>query len=264
MLAPGEWQVGVFNPLRIGFDWVDIEVHPLVFLTAPHVDVKVPLTGAHPNRWQFTGQLGVSVPTLAWRLAKPFGFSGDLVPSCKVAEHDPSLSGWCQRPGWIVAPKFGLWATREFGVQGDNDGYSALTVRGEIATGIAVSGQAAAPLDAWGPVDVQFAPAVGRTRAQVRVAYDHLAASWLRLRGEIGGYWVSRIEGMDDLSPLTASVYAGFDLRTSAHTRMTAGAMYWNVDRHQRKVTTGADGYAQVAYVRSHEVWPTVDFIWSY
>ena len=115
ILAPDQWQIGVFNPLRLGLSWVEVEIHPLVFLAAPHVDVKVPLTASHPDHWQWTAQLGVGVPTLGWRLAKPMGLAGDLVPSCKVAEHDPSAAANCQRPGWLVVPKFGVWASREYG-----------------------------------------------------------------------------------------------------------------------------------------------------
>lgn len=264
VLAPGEWQVGVFNPLRLGLDWLEVEVHPLLLLAAPQVDVKIPLTASLPDAWQWTAQVGLGVPTMAWRLAKPFGLAGDLVPSCKVAEHDAASAASCQRPGWLIVPKVGVWASREFGHSAASDGYSALTLHAEIASGFAFSGQAAPPLDAWAPVDVQLAPYVGRTRAQLRVAYDQLLMPWLRLRGELGGYWISRPVGDAALSTLTASVYVGLDVRITAHARLTLGAMAYDIDRHQQKTEKTADGFDTYTYVRSREVWPTLDFIWSY
>jgi len=259
-LAPGAWQVGVFNPLRVGLRWVELELHPLLWLVAPHADVKVPIAGGGPDRWEWSARLGLGVPSAAWRLAKPFGLAGDLVPSCKVAAHEPARGADCHRPGWLAVPKIGLLATRSIGPAG---GESAITLSAEIAAGLPLVGEAARPLDAWAPIDVALAPSLGRTRAQLRAAVDLLATPWLRLRGELTGIHVSR-PADDPLSTLTASAYAGLDLRTSAHTRVTAGAMYWNTDRRQREVTKGADGFAFVRYVRSHEVWPTVDFLWSY
>ncbi|MBM4343623.1 MAG: hypothetical protein FJ100_09630 [Deltaproteobacteria bacterium] len=264
ILAPGQWQVGLFNPLRYGLQWVEIELHPIVFLAAPHIDVKVPLSSAHPDQWQWTAHLGLGVPTLGWRLPKPMGLAGDLVPSCKVAEADPKAAGWCQRPGWLVVPKFGVWATREYGHDAAGGGYSALSLRAEIASGFAVSGDEAAPLDAWGPVDVQLAPQVGRTRAQVRAAVDHRLLDGLRARAEIGGYWVSRPAGDDAVSPWTLSVYAGLDVRATAHTRVTLGAMVYDLDRRQQLLKKTADGFDSYSYVRSHELWPTVDVLWTY
>ncbi len=264
ILAPGQWQIGLFNPLRYGLQWVEIELHPLVFLAAPHVDVKVPLSSTHPDQWQWTAHLGVGVPTLGWRLPKPLGLAGDLVPSCKVAEVDPKAAGWCKRPGWLVVPKLGVWATREYSHDAGGDGYSTMTLRAEIASGFAVSGAEAAPLDAWGPVDVQLAPQVGRTRAQLRAAVDHRVLDGLRLRAELGGYWVSRPAGDEAVSPWTMSVYAGLDLRATAHTRLTLGAMVYDLDRRQQVLEKTAEGFDKYTYVRSHEVWPTVDFIWTY
>lgn len=264
ILAPGQWQMGLFNPLRYGLNWVEIELHPVVFLAAPHVDVKVPLTSTHPDHWQWTAHLGLGVPTLGWRLAKPMGLAGDLVPSCKVAEADPKAAGWCKRPGWLLVPKLGVWATREYGHDIRGDGFSTLTLRAEIASGLAVSGQEAAPLDAWGPVDVQLAPQIGRTRAQLRAGVDHRVLDGLRLRGELGGYWVSRPAGDDAVSPWTVSVYLGLDARLTAHTRVTLGAMVYDLDRRQQVIEKTADGFDKYSYVRSHEVWPTVDLIWTY
>lgn len=263
VLSQGQYAVGVFNPLRIGTVAGEVELHPLVALVAPHVTVRSPLRSAEkPGDWRWSLVTGLSLPTGAWRLPKPLGLAGDLVPSCKVVGDDPARGGSCDRPGWLLAGKLGLVASKGF-VDAAGQERGVLTLRMEAAGAWTIFGEEARPLHAWAPVEVQLAPQIGQSRSQVRVAYDHAVADFLRLRAELGGYLLSR--PIDDLtSPWVASAYLGADLRTSQRTRLTLGAMYWNSDRHQRVVSKGSDGYAQVEYVRSHEVWPTVDFLWQW
>lgn len=262
VLDPGRFQVGVFNPLRLGLPHVEIEVHPIAMLVAPHVDARFWLRRPRaPGDVRLSGLVGLAVPTPAWRLAKPFGLAGDLVPSCKVAAVNPALEGECDRPGWLVVPKVGAALSKGLFVR-DGAERGVLTGRLEVAKGIAVAGDEARPLDAWAPVTVQFAPFLGQWRARLRWAYDHAVLDGLRLRAEVGAHWVGR-PADDPLSRLFVSGYAGLDLRTTETTRLTAGAMWWNADKHERVVTTGPDGFAEVAYVRSNEFWPTLDFVWT-
>jgi hypothetical protein len=263
VLSPGQYAIGVFNPLRIGTFAGELEVHPLVMLVAPHVTLRSQVRAAEkPGDWRWSLVSGLSLPSGAWRLAKPLGLSGDLVPSCKVAGDDPARGGSCDRPGWLLAGKLGLVASKGF-VDSAGQERGMLTLRMEAAGAWTLFGQEGRPLHAWAPVEVQMAPEIGQSRSQVRVAYDHAVADFLRLRAELGGYLLSR--PIDDLtSPWVASGYVGADLRTSQRTRLTLGAMYWNSDRHQREVTKGSDGFAQVEYVRTHEVWPTLDFLWQW
>ncbi len=255
--------VGLFNPLRIGFAQAEIELHPLAALVAPHADLRLPLLRAQqPGGWRTAAILGLALPSPAWRLEKPLGFSGDLLPSCKVADVDPSLASWCDRPGWMLSPKFGVQISKGLAMDGAVE-RGVLTVSGEVATGWLLSGKAARPLDAWAPVAVQFAPYIGRFRAQVRAGYDHALGDYLRLRIEAAGYYVER-PADDPLSPWYASVHLGADVRTSEHTRVAVGAIYWNYDKHERTVQVDADGFANVSYGRSHEVWPAVDFLWMW
>jgi hypothetical protein len=263
VLAPGQWETGVFNPLRLGFDSVELEVHPLVFFVAPHLDVRVPVVRAdEPGGLRVTAVAGLAVPTAGFRNAMPFGVAGDLVPSCKVAADDPSRASTCDAPPWVVVPKVGASASMGLFVdEGVERG--VLTVRAELAKGIPWSGEAARPLDAWAPVAVKLAPALGQLRAEARVAYDHALLDWLRARAELGAHFTSR-PADDPLSPWYTSAYLGVDVRTTEHTRVTLGGVWWTADKHERVVETGEDGYATVSYVRSHELWPTIDFLWRY
>lgn len=263
VLSDGQYALGVFNPLRIGTGAGELEFHPLVALVAPHLTLRSTVRSAEkPGDWRWTLVTGLSLPTGAWRLPKPLGLAGDLVPSCKVEGDDPARGGSCDQPGWLLAGKLGVVASKGV-VDAAGQERGVLTLRMEVAGAWTIFGKEARPLHAWAPVEVQLAPEIGQSRSQVRVAYDHAVADGLRLRAELGGYLLSR--PIDDLtSPWLASAYLGADLRTSQRTRLTLGAIYWNSDRHQREVTKGSDGYAQVEAVRTHEVWPTVDFLWQW
>lgn len=263
VLTPGTHAIGVFNPLRVGTWAGEFEVHPLVMLVAPHVTLRTPVKVAEkPGEWRWTLETGLSLPTGAWRLAKPLGLSGDLVPSCKVVGDDPERGGSCERPGWLLAGKLGILISKGF-LDSAGQERGTLTLRAQTAGALPLFGDSARPLHAWAPVEVQLSPEIGQSRSQVRLGYDHAVADFLRLRGELAGYLLGRPLD-DNTSPVVASAYLGADLRTSQRTRITAGAIYWNSDRHQRAVTKGSDGYAQVESVRTHEVWPTVDFLWQW
>lgn len=256
--------VGVFNPLRLAVaDGVELEVHPLIFLTAPHVDVRVAHQPGAAGDIRVTGEYGLSLPTGALRLAKPLGLSGDLVPSCKVAAKDPALAGECQKAPWTLVGHAGVVVSGDVGLSAEATPAATWTLRADVAKGLVFSGGEVRPLDAWAPVDVSLAPSLGYTRAQVRGQWDQRVLAWLRVRTEVG-LWLTTQAADADRSPLAVSAYLGTDLRTSIHTRLTLGAVYWNSDRHQVVVHKGADGFAEVVRVRSHEVWPTVDFLWSF
>lgn len=263
VLPQGDYAVGVFNPLRVGTWAGELELHPLLMVVAPHVLLRTPIRVAEkPGDWRWTLESGVSMPSGAWRLPKPFGLAGDLVPSCQVTDDDPSRGDSCERPGWLVVGKLGIVLSKGF-LDAAGQERGTLTLRAQTAGAWQVLGEAARPMHTWAPVETQFSPEIGQSRSQVRVAYDHAVADGLRLRSEIAGYLVGRPLD-DDTSPVIASAYFGIDLRTSRRTRLTAGAIYWNSDLHQRVVTKGSDGFATVEAVRTHEVWPTVDFLWQW
>jgi len=262
VLPPKSFEIGVFSPARIGLPHVELEVHPLAALVAPHVDARFWLRRpASLGDVRFSWVLGLAVPTPALRLAKPLGLAGDLVPSCKVAAVEPNAARWCQESGWVVAPKLALWMSK--GVVRGGEERGVFTMLAEATKGLVVAGEAARPLDAWAPVTTQLAPYLGGFRADLRARYDHAVLDGLRLRGELGATWIGR-PADDPLSPLFLMAYVGADVRTSPHTRVTAGVVAWNADKHERVVVTNADGFAEVSYVRSYELWPAVDFVWRY
>lgn len=259
--AKGSYSLGLFNPLRWAlWDGVEVEAHPLVFISAPHVTARVRHLDA--NGWRIAGEYGFGLPVFAWTRARPLGVSGDLVPSCKVADDDAKASRWCDRPGWILVPSLGVAISKGFqDAAGAERGIA--TLRFDVSKGFTVAGHAGAPLAAWAPVDVQLAPWIGQGRGRLRLGYDHAVVDGLRLRGEAGLHYTTQADD-DDRSPWTASLYAGVDVRTSTHTRLTLGAMYWNSDMHGITIMRDSEGYATVQRVRNHEVWPTFDVIWTY
>jgi hypothetical protein len=258
--AKGSWSVGLFNPLRWApIDGLEVETHPLVWLGAPHVTARWRHFDSGAGGWRLTGEYGFGVTTGAWTAAKPLGLSGDLVPSCKVAAAEPERANWCVRPERVWVPSLGLALSKGWLDGGQERG--VLTVRADVSKGLGVD--RAQPLDAWAPVNQQLAPWVGGARARLRVGYDHALLDALRLRAEVGLYGLHQPDGRD-LSPWSTSVYLGADLRTTEHTRLTAGAVWWNADSHAVEVVKGPDGYARTERARTNEVWPTVDFIWRY
>lgn len=248
----GEWSVGIFNPLTVGLGrGVELQSHPLLLAGSPNAIVRV----AHrvdPEGWSVAGEYGLSLPTPAFRLAKPLGVSGDLVPSCKVTAHDASLASWCEQPGWILVPRAGLVAS--YGRE------RAFTGRVDVAVGVPIAGNPGRPLDAIPALDLLFAPAMNGWRAHVGGRYDVPLVDRLRLDGELNAYLVG---ASGDRSPLTVSAHLGLDLAVGSASRFTLGVMYWNSDQRAVRVETGPDGYAFTRRVRSNDFLPTIDFIWS-
>jgi hypothetical protein len=272
---PGSWSVGLFNPLRIAVrKGMELELHPLLLAAAPHIGLRwahVEPDGIGEVR--VTGEYGLTLPTPAFRNAKPLGIRGDLVPSCKVAEHEGNATydQWCSQLGWVVVPRVGVAISGGLTEADPHGGANALasaeratwTLRAGVTKGSVLAGEAMQSLDAWAPVNVAFAPLLGGLRIHLGAQWDHLVLPRMRLRGEANGYWLSPPDN-GDISPWVGSAYLGCDFRTSAHTRITAGAFYWNSDMHEIAVSKGDDGFGVAERVRTHELWPTVDFVWGY
>jgi hypothetical protein len=112
-------------------------------------------------------------------------------------------------------------------------------------------------------VTVKLAPALGQWKTELSASWDMALIDALRVRVELSGYYLDR-PADDPLSPWFTSLHLSTDLRTSEHTRLSLGVIWWTADKHEREVSQGADGFAEVSYVRSHEFWPTFDFLWRY
>ena len=250
---PGTWSVGLFNPLVYGWKkGVEVETHPLLNLFgSPNAVLRVRHGDA--GAWRLTGEYGLSLPTPAFKLAKPFGLSGDLFPSCKVTADDASLSKWCQTPGWILVPRLGLLASNALDE-------TVTTLRADLAVGVPLGGERGRPLDAWAPVDLRFAPALNGWRAHVGGRVDRALTHRLSVDGELHGYVVG---ASGNRNPLTLAAHAGLDVAVGAASRFTLGVMYFNSDQRAVRIVKDADGFSTVRNVRTNEFWPTIDFIWS-
>ena len=73
-----------------------------------------------------------------------------------------------------------------------------------------------------------------------------------------------RVGEMGGRSPWVFSVYGGFDVLMTSRLRGTLGAMYWNHDQRAMELRTDAEGFSRKEMVRSHDVYPTLDLIWSF
>ena len=173
----GEWSVGVFNPLKIGLGHgLELSTHPLLIVGSPNAIIRV-VHRTVPEGWSITGEYGLSFPSPAFRLAKPLGISGDLVPSCLVTGDDASKASTCEKPGWILVPRAGVVASR--GSQ------NVFTARADVAAGLLLAGNPGRPLDALPALDLRFAPAMTGWRARVGGRYDVALHDRVRLDVEL-------------------------------------------------------------------------------
>lgn len=255
--APGATSVGIFNPLRhVPRAGLELSTHPLFGLIAPNVAARFHLWTSPDAPLTVALETGLSLPSGAFGAAPPFGLEGYLTPSCKVHDAEPDRApGDCDRPGVFVVPSLGLAVShgRE----------TALTARLDFAPGLLVDGERAPPRDTWAPLDLVFAPVFNRWRAHLGLRADHRVFDFLRLAVEAHVYRVG--EGPPPVrSPWTFVGHLGTDWRTSVHTRLTAGAMYWNSDQRRVDLVKDADGYSRFEHVRSHDFGPTLDFLWSW
>jgi len=96
---------------------------------------------------------------------------------------------------------------------------------------------------------------------------------WARLgvAAEVDLFWVGspeaafvRVGEGGARSPWTLSAYVGGDVALGAHLSLTAGGMYWNSDQRAAVFERDAGGFSRKVFVRSHDLWPTVDLMWRY
>jgi hypothetical protein len=238
-LTPGRGtlSMGVFNPARYALtDNVELQVHPLVFLIAPHTEVHVRLLRL--AGWQFTGTYGLAVPALAMRLLQ-----GYLFPSYERS--NASL-------GFSLVPSMGLLASH-----GTRTGH-VFTIKADIALGLPLIAGEARPLEAPAPLEMLFAPVLNDYRARVGVLYDRRLSDPWRARL----YSDAFAHGLDDdhdrggaLAPFTFRAGGGLDVAVGSSGRLALGLVVWNSFQH----AVDADGHPQ----RSTDLLPTLDLIWT-
>ena len=253
----GEWSVGVFNPLSLSpQEGVELELHPLLFFSAPHLQARFDHGEVGSDGWRVSSLVGLWFPYPALTSGPPLGLVGFFVPTCKVAEAEPdSPQGeWCQAPGWMVVPRLGLAASR-----GD---VNVLTLKADVAGSLMLEGERPAPLDTYAPLDLQLAPLFNRWRAHASVRYDYLLRPGMRASVEGHVYRVGKTT-LASQSPWAAASHLGLDIALSATSRVSVGLYYWNTDQRAVSVEKDSQGFGEVKQVRSHDVMPTIDFIWE-
>jgi len=246
VLPAGRWQVGVFNPLQLGLGGgFELQAHPLLFLISPNVVMRK--QQAVVGEWTLTGELGLSMPTLALRLTRGYLFPSNAdIP-------------------WTLVPRLGAAATFAPGtgvvlVEGEPVAPSAesifrpqvLTLSADLAYGFQLSAGEVGPLGTYAPLELLLAPALAKYRFRAGAAYDHRLLSWLRGRAYADGY----VHGGAVDTQLTFRAGVGMDLRVGEGGRFTLGAVWWNSDQ-------GAHD-ALGNFHRSNDFYPTADFLWSW
>jgi len=250
----GAWELGVFNPLRIGVaDGLELEAHPLFFFTAPHLKVRKAVGPGGEGDWNVSIDGGVWFPYPALRMAPPLGLEGYFIPTCDVMAAEPERDHGCQRPGWIVVPQVGVAASH-----GTSD---VLTIRADLSVGVLLSGHRPRPLDTLAPLDLQLSPVFNRWRVHGAVRYDRAFGE--RLRGHVEAHIYGRgaPEGAV-LSPLAGAVHGGLAVGLSKRTSLVVGLYYWNTDQGAVAFESPKTGGASLKRLRSHDFFPTFDVIW--
>ena len=254
----GFMSVGLQDPLR----WapargIELQTHPLLLVGSPNVRVRVGhlvrTTRFGPVR--LTGEYGLFFPSPAFHLPVPVGLQGYFTPTCAVKADDESRAGTCQRPGWILVPNVGLlfsWGERH-----------VLTARVDAAAGILLSGSRGRPRDTWTPLDLKLAPVFNVFRVRLGLRYDRQILRWLRLAARVD-LWVVGPGPEPRRDPLVFSAWLGADFALGRYTRLSVGVIYYNADQHRVELREGSDGYGRFVRVRSNDVYPTLDFIWSW
>ncbi len=253
-VRPERWaySVGVFNPLTLNVGrGLEIQTHPLLFLVAPNVIIRVPhipMPGATPTdqRWGLTGEYGLSIPTIGMRLLE-----GTLFPAWENNQG---------HIGWAIVPRAGAVASRAGGALPGQT--AVISARVDLAIGLPMSTTDAQPLDAPQPLNLWFDPVLSRYRARVGLLWDSsLGCRWrVRAYGDLYVHGVQRTihlpAGMDNL---TTRLGAGLDVGFGSHLqrRLTFGVAWWNSYQHAIDPTTWRAE-------RSNDVWPTLDFVWEH
>jgi hypothetical protein len=253
--AKNSWSVGLFNPMS--FSWsndLELQAHPVFFFMSPHLQAKISHVTGEDNAWRVSSIWGLSFPYPALISAPPLGLKSYFIPSCKVAEEEPERDEWCQNPGWIAVPKVGFMASKGM--------TNVVTLQMDLAVGVLLSGERPAPLDTYPMLDLLLAPIFNQWRAHGSIRYDYEALNWLRASVETHLYRVGD-DANTDRDPWTLAVHGGVDIAVGESSRVTLGVYYWNSDQRQIDIVENSEGFAQVEPVRSHDILPTIDFIWN-
>jgi len=248
----GQWSVGILNPLEVQLDkdW-GIEVHPLAALAAPHLNVHH--VWVRHDRWALMGVYGLSIPSWSLKFEPPFGLRGYLSPKCVVSSAEPERRLRCGQDAWVAAPKVGARYSR--------GRRWIVTLETDLAVGILLSGEQPRPLDTYAPLEQLYTPMTHNYRLHVGARVSRTLPTGLIAMAEADMYRVGDVDGR---SPWAFSTYVGVDVQISRALRGTLGVIYWNSDQRAMVLRTDDEGFSRKEMVRSHDVYPTIDLIWTY
>lgn len=257
----GSYSVGVFNPLRIAFhNRLELQANPVLFFVAPHLDARFAILkppveeGQLPMGVRLTAEAGLLMPTFGMRLMKGFFF-----PSWETSSNEI---------GFMLIPRLALL------VSGDLLTHDVLTFRIDGSLRIPLGPNNATPLNSFlAPLEILFAAPLTGFCGRFGGAYDHAFGDVLRLRGEVNLYVTGQqgtltVEGenvgpLAPISPFIFTAHLGLDIAVFQYSRITVGALFANYDQGATQVVTKTDGFSDRVRVRSNNVLPTLDFIWS-
>ena len=255
----GTWSIGVFNPLSYQLnDKIRLETHPIITLTgSPHVTARV----AHldTGKLRISGEYGLSIPTMGYRF---------LGSGATPASFFPLWENSDQRVGWFLVPTAGVV------VSGGEQKSDVWTARADVAFGLSLGANHANQLDSFlAPLNLLSAPLTNKFRARLGGAYDKAINSRFRVRGELNVYGFgspgelfgdAEIAPLRDLSNVVVTGHVGTDIAAFERGRFTVGVYLANFDTHKIVETKGDDGFRTVETVRSWNVLPTIDYIWTW
>jgi hypothetical protein len=246
--GPRAGSVGLFAPLRVtaaeGLE-VTSDVAATAVLT-PSLGLRARLGDARLEggaRLAGAFDLGLSTPTPTLMLARGF-----LTPSFETSGRSVPF---------VLVPSLGVVAS----VLGPGDAPAALTLRLDTALGLPFSDDPLGALDTVAPISLALAPATQGFRSRASLTWDQPLARFLRLRTSVGGALVGR-DG--PLSPLFFHTEAGLELRVTRLFRVAAGAVYHLYDQGRTAVVPRGDGTSRRVRVASHDVFPTLDLVWTW
>ena len=248
----GRWSTGFFNPTRYALtDGFELEANPLLIPVAPNLTGRFAIL---KKELRLTAETGLLVPTFGMRLMKGYFF--------------PTWATSTENIGWMLVPRVGLL------LSGTVREHDVWTVRGDFTFRIPLGPNSATPLESFSaPLDLLFAAPTTGYLARVGGAYDAALGNWFRVRGEVNVYLSGPtphlfVGGEDKgqlspRSPLYVTGHVGVDIATFKHSRVTVGVLWANYDQGAKAVVRDADGFADRVPVRSNNILPTLDYIWS-
>ena len=167
MLKSGQWEVGVFSPLRLGLsDKLELRLHPLTALVSPHFTLRFEHGELHGGT--LVGEWGLGVPTYGMRLLQ-----GDAAGTLFPNDHEIP---------WMVTPRAGM-------VWSKGNDKRMYTLRADLTLGVAFTQpERSVSRTGAGWLDLLFAPASDGYRARLGGIYDRSLSERLRGRTSVDIY----------------------------------------------------------------------------